>query len=195
MKVIEVDMDGVCVDIYSYIEEKVKSEGYKDFTFDNIKTYNMVNSGIGCPRVVIQKYFFDEKVFEECTISEQAIEFFKWVNTLEDTVLVIHSHATKSEILDAKREIVKVLDEEGIIYKLQLDSTPMKRMLKDSYIVIEDSLDNLYSSTADIKILFKQHHNKRENNQNFEDLYEELYMEAIDFTGIKENLIRDGLVG
>ena len=179
----EIDLHGVIADLYSYIEEQIINEGYKDFSFQNVKNYEVMNSGIGCPKVIIDKYINSVDSFLNCKPYEGALEFIDWVKSKPDVDVVIHSFAVNTFIGDAITEWCKQYIPDC---ELILDIGIAKKMLS-SDVCIEDSLENLSRSVAAIKYIRRQHHNREEYNHKWARVFDEsLVVET--FEDIKKDL-------
>lgn len=171
--VVEIDIDGTLADIYTPIENKIK-ESYNDFSFDNIKDYTMKNSGVGCPRVILYKWLNNPEIYKLTQPYKGAIELLQFFDK-NKVKIVLNSKCENDKLAESKTEWIKLLLEKaGCTADIVLDdSIGSKKMHKEAYITIEDSLGNLKRSYADIKFIVDRHHNKEENNKEYSNLFYE----------------------
>lgn len=171
----EIDQDGVLCDIYTVMEKKIRDEGYKNYSTENIRRYDMKNSGIGCPRVVLQRYLYKEDIYTEALPYEGAVEFVSWLLSNGQEV-IIH---TRSSLEQYNRKIKWLNDFQSMVtsgtFLVQIDTeTELKNMLESADCTIEDSLGDLNRSPSDMRFLVNRHHNHKEYNMEYAPLFNEI---------------------
>lgn len=187
---IEIDLDGVIADIYSPVERLIKGEGYHNFTFDNVKTYEAKEPNIGCPRVEMNKWFNRPEIYNIIEPYKGVEELISWL--LRNKVKVVINTKSTIEVEEGKRVWIEALKhriKDGKIHYIIETSAGLKKMLKNSRVLIEDSLENIRRSPAETKFLISRHHNKKENNLKYISLFEdnELYVIS-EYSEIKNRL-------
>ena len=168
---LEIDMDGVLVDIHSYIEKKVREEGYSSFSFDDVKKYDL-SGDIGVPRSVVKKYFLSEDVFLNSEPMAGAVEFMAWVKSLPEVFVTLHTFCASGIVSVKSKWVAEHFGLDNLIICADTDVED-KIMLK-SDIVVEDCLSNLKASSSPTKVLFSRPYNSLEHNADFTTLFDSI---------------------
>lgn len=171
---IECDLDATLADIYTPAEKFIKMEGYENFKFSNVRTYEGKHSGIGCPRVVRLKWLLEPKIYELAKLYEGAYEFVDKITSYQNVDFTINSKSPEKCRVAKTDFFNRVFPKKDNLHFLLDTSDGIKKML-DADVLIEDCLDNLQRSTANVKILINRSHNALKYNQKYKDLFEELY--------------------
>lgn len=157
--IIEIDADGVLLDVYTPAEEYLKNLGY-DFCFErDITSYSM--SELGEKREIVLKALTEPECRKAAFPYFGAQQFLKELSDFakfRPVDIVIHTSEYNRYCVPIKKQILRQLI--GPL-PIKIDvCLGDKKMYPNSVLVIEDCLDNLDRSDAPYKICFAHSHNK-----------------------------------
>lgn len=177
-KLIEVDVDGVLLDPYTPAEKWLSAKGY-DITFEKCTSYSLKELGeLSKPA---KTALIHPVVRSNSKPYQGAAKFLRQLAAMANEFywdVVLHSSEFVIECVPIKNRLIDELIEGTPIHK-HIELGP-KHMLKDSFICVEDCLDNLHSSDAPIKICRKQFHNTAGYTDSDISLYTASYDEMLD---------------
>lgn len=160
MNIIELDVDGVLLDVYTPVEKYLASQGLY-FSFKNsVRTWGMRETGNLRP--VLLKLLTDAEIRKNADWYDGAVKFVDYMSKFckrHDYKLVLNTHEfnySAAQIKANKLEELKSAVSED--FDINIQCGPCKEML-NSYICIDDSLENICRSTAEYPLLFNSFHN------------------------------------
>lgn len=93
-------------------------------------------------------------------VEEAFIDLSKIVEA--DSDILVHTHMFIESIMEAKTKwLDDIRKDTGVNFRIEFTVGPEKKPKKDSLILIEDGVHNLYKSNADYKFLVRRPHNTR----------------------------------
>ena len=186
----EFDLDGVLCDIHSALEKRIQALGYKDYRADNIKRYDMKNSGIGCPRAVLMQNLYSPQIYDEAQPMQYAVDLVSWIlkNGHEVVINTLCTQEQSKKKLEWIGNFQSKIDGGTCLVLLNKDYG-VKQMTQDADVCIEDCIDNIRRSPASTKILLKAPYNRLENNRDSMDVFEEAIY-ADDLLMVKKELVK-----
>lgn len=166
IRVVEVDADGVILNIHQHLNAYV-ADLMSDFDGDeHIESWGMQELNNYHPDLKGRclKLFSDEGFMTSIKPFDKGVMSLRYLDYLQryysHLLIVVNTHCYKSD-LSAKREVwlSECFKEWGVGIPIITCSGPEKTMLDSTY-VIDDNADNLKNSTADYKFLVKRGHNR-----------------------------------
>ena len=159
-RIVECDVDGVLLDIYTPVEEALKRQGI-EFSFkDSVKTWGMKE--IGPLRNTIIPMLLDAELRSQAQWMTGAKDFVKQLSDLCEQLgytLVLNTHERYYATAKVKLSLLQELAAETEVnFEINVQCGYVKEMLK-SYICIDDSLDNIVRSKSKNPLLFNSFHN------------------------------------
>lgn len=169
-KIVELDVDGVIGDLYSPIEKIIRTEfPDKNFRFEkDVKSFGM--KGVD-PKIKkrIFELFKDPEIIKNEPLYSGCKTFLKKLYAISkknNFDIVIHTHMLDKYVAEARKtwleSLITSLRLDGV--KVVIDCGKEKNMFKGTYYVVEDCIENLKKSDAQIKILLDRPHNNEKTN-------------------------------
>lgn len=161
-KILELDVDGVLLDVYTPVELYLSLNG-QNFSFaENIKTWGMSECGPVVSKE-LKKLIVDPELRGQATFYNGAIDFLYEIykySKQKNMQLVLNSHEFRRDTAKVKQHIIEnMLSTSGLSdIKYNISSGLNKEML-NSYICIDDSIPNIETSKAKYRILYGMFHN------------------------------------
>lgn len=160
MDIVEVDVDGVLLDVYTPVENYLKQQGL-NFSFEkSVKTWSMKETGNLRPMLL--KLLTDADTRKYAMWYKGAVEF---VSALADECkkqgykLVLNTHEFNIPCANVKVEKLNELRElTGADFETNIQCGYKKEML-DSLVCVDDSLENICRSPSKNPLLFNTFHN------------------------------------
>ena len=160
LNIVEIDVDGVLLDVYTPVEEHLRQQGLR-FSFEkSVKTWSMKETGNLRP--VLLKLLTDADTRKYATWYPGAVEF---ISVLADKCreqgykLVLNTHEFNMPCANVKVEKLKELRAlTGARFETNIQCSYNKEML-DSLICVDDSLENICRSPSKNPLLFNSFHN------------------------------------
>lgn len=160
MNIIELDVDGVLLDVYTPVEKYLASQGLYFSFKDSVRTWGMRETGILRPMLL--KLLTDAEIRKNADWYDGAVNFVEYIARFckrHNYKLVLNTHESNYAAAKVKLDKLEGLKSEVIEdFDINVQCGPCKEML-NSYICIDDSLDNICRSTAKHPILFNSFHN------------------------------------
>lgn len=161
-KIIECDVDGVLLDIYTPIEVALEKRG-TPFSFEReVRTWGMTECGGRAKE--LKALLSDPELRSQSHFYIGAIDFLRNLNLICNNrgwVLALNSHEWRIDTANVKAQI---LDNLRLTYPylsnvcINISKGTKKEML-NSYIVIDDAIPNIEQSVATHRILYGMFHN------------------------------------
>jgi 5'(3')-deoxyribonucleotidase len=184
---IEIDVDGVLANLLDNDELKIMlADAYPGYTEDCILEYDFANIHASHPIAaqIIRNSFSDADYMRNLPAYEGVVEGFEILSTVPEIDVCIHTLVTGGyDVIKARKEWIEEIKPNNFRY--QIDHMN-KTMFNDSFIVVEDSPENLERSNATHKILIAHGYNKKYANEHPEIHVVNNFYEA---TAIIEKLI------
>lgn len=166
VKTIEIDVDGVLADLFGNKElKKMLKNAYPGWKPEIIKEYNFAHLKTTHPEAynIILNSFKNASYMRSLPAYHGVEEGFTRLATLaQNTQLDICIHTLifgGMEVIKARKDWLDDLQlPEHVRYQIDHEE---KRMFKGSFVIIEDSPDNLERSNAKHKILISQSYNQK----------------------------------
>ena len=159
-KIVEVDVDGVLLDIYSPVEQYLSKRGIP-FSFEsNVITWGMTECG-GLEKD-LKKLLIDPKLRSESTFYPNAVQFVKDIATIakdRNWRLVFNSHEFRKDTAKIKAKIIEDLISDNNLVADYVVSCGVHKEMLNSHICIDDSIPNIEASKAKHRIIFGMFHN------------------------------------
>lgn len=161
--IVEIDVDGVIANIHNGLNKSVSAKFGIDFNGErDICTWSMKELDSDVRKFIFSQFnnpdFISGLDYLDCSL-EALILIDILVRKLKGR-LVINTNIN-SPCREAREEWLKTLIKtSGIKAECITESNPVKNMLEDSHVVIEDNADNLRNSTAPYKFLIRRGHNR-----------------------------------
>ena len=160
MNIIELDVDGVLLDVYTPVEKYLASQGLYFSFKDSVRTWGMRETGILRPMLL--KLLTDAEIRKNADWYDGAVNFVEYIARFckrHNYKLVLNTHESNYAAAKVKLDKLEGLKKEVTEdFDINVQCSPCKEML-NSYICIDDSLDNICRSTAKCPILFNSFHN------------------------------------
>lgn len=174
---IECDLDATLADIYTPAEKYIWNEGYPDFRFTQVKTYEGKHGGIACPRVVRLKWLTEPIIYKTAELYPGVNKAIGYLMKNKDIYFHINS-STDEKCVVAKERFIrdkfKPLVNHPDRFGYTLDIGFEKRML-DMDVIIEDCLENIRKSNSRLKIIIDRSHNVEKYNPTYQDVFDTSY--------------------
>ena len=159
--IIELDVDGVLLDIYTPVEKYLSLCGI-DFRFErDASSYSL--DELGDLRNPVKKALTDADMRCRALFYDGAVDFLTALCQFADdnglTVLLHTSEYNAASAAEKKKKLDYLQSKTHISFDYIIEKGD-KIMLPNTLICIDDSVDNLKRSNAPIKILYAQFHNK-----------------------------------
>lgn len=160
MNIIELDVDGVLLDVYTPVEKYLASQGLHFSFKDSVRTWGMKETGNLRPMLL--KLLTDAEIRKNADWYDGAVAFVDYLAKLckrHNYKLVLNTHEFNYEA--AKVKVDKLEELKSAVsddFDINVQCGPCKEML-NSYICIDDSLENICRSTAKYPLLFDSFHN------------------------------------
>ena len=180
MFTVVVDVDDVLIDLNKSVEKKLQRKGYKDFSVNNIYTYDLnksiditqlppskqelVDNGLGCYRGYILDCYRDVDVFNTACICKNAINGMKVLAS--NFNVIINSLSCTSSICSYKLSLYdRYFNYPNVGCNLMVGVS--KPIFSEAFAVFDDSIEELlrYSDNT-IKILVDRPQNRELFNKN-----------------------------
>lgn len=166
-RVIDCDVDGVLLDIYTPIEKMLSESGY-DIKFErDCTTWGM--QSLGEVRPLVLTAFTDPNIrakAEWYPYAESMLMALSRFASQQGFRVILNTHETNPACADIKytkcKSIISKLGVHNVGINVQVGGK--KAQLEDSKICIEDSLPNLIASPAYLKFLVPHKHNSPKTN-------------------------------
>lgn len=165
-KILECDVDGVLLDIYTPAEIYFNNITDGNFKFANeVKTWGMTE--LGNRRGIALESLTNSEVRKGAKFYNGAVEFVRGLCTVTNDrgyEVVLNTVESNSQCAYVKNKILtNFMNEVGRHFTINIQVGRQKEMLI-SDIVIEDSIPNIERSTARIKLLKDMFHNTSRYN-------------------------------
>ena len=172
-KVIEIDVDGVLLDLLNNPDlKRMLSEAYPEYTEDCIRDYDFGHMREENPlaHAIIRSSFSNAKYMRNIPMYDGVREGFERLVKMNGLDICIHTLVTGGyDVMKARREWIEEFKGEMPI-RYQIDHMH-KQMFDRPFIVIEDSPINLANSNAIHKIMIAHNYNKQ-----FAENHPEIYV-------------------
>lgn len=161
--IMEIDVDGVIADIHNGLNSYVSKKFGIDFSGErDIHTWGMKELDPDVRKYVLQLFnspeFIGNLKYLDCSL--EALILIDIMLRKLGGKIVLNTNIN-SACKEAREDWLKTLIKtSGIKAECITDSNPVKNMLKDSYIVVEDNAENLRNSNAPYKFLIRRGHNR-----------------------------------
>lgn len=171
MRLIECDVDGVLLDIWTPVEAYYRERGVHFSFEEEVKSFGMME--LGNRRREVLNLLCDSEIRKRCTFysgSDIFIAMLLGIAVQRRYSVVLNTHERDMAVAEVKRSLL--VDFEGRVGRLlgrdvtgvlssNISIGGTKEML-NSYVVIDDAVPNLNRSKADYKLLFDRFHNRYE---------------------------------
>lgn len=164
MVVIELDVDGVLLDTYSGLTDKLK-DFYPDFNAErDIHSWSMLelNNLKQGLRSEVFKLFSDVDYMSSLPFYSDALESLKKLSDYcitHNAKIMLNTLMFTQEIADKRISFFEdVFRTNGI--KAEITAPVNEKSQLNAYIIVEDNVDNLSKSSAEHKILIRHGHNR-----------------------------------
>ena len=160
MGIVEIDVDGVLLDIYTPVENYLRQQGLQFSFVERVKTWSMKETGNLRP--VLIKLLTDADIRKSANWYPGADIFVKELSDKCREMgykLVLNTHEFNIPCANVKVEKLKELSEiTGVEFVQNVQCGYRKEML-DSLICVDDSLENICRSPAKNPLLYNSFHN------------------------------------
>lgn len=112
-RLIEVDVDGVLLDIHSALENKLHEMGFTKFSMENVRTYDFNRSlgssafilpTLGVTSDIIFNQLKNVEIFRKAKPDWDAIEFIKHIAANDDIEFIIHTSSLDETVTEEKKK-------------------------------------------------------------------------------------------
>lgn len=187
-KIIECDVDGVLLDIYTPVEEYLNSPkvNYK-FSFENeVKTWGMTE--LGAKRYFVLEHLTNSVLRGRAKFYDGAVEFIRGICDKakeKGYEVVLNTVESNSACAYEKNKLlVDFRAKVGRSFTINVQSYKRNKEMLCSDIVIEDSIPNIERSNARVKILKNMFHNRTNYN-----IIKTDYIRCNDYTDIYNTVV------
>lgn len=160
MNIVEVDVDGVLLDVYTPVEEHLRRQGLRFSFAESVKTWSMKETGNLRPMLL--KLLTDADTRKYANWYSGADIFVKALSDKCNELgykLVLNTHEFNIPCANVKAAKLKELKElTGAKFVSNVQCGYSKEML-DSIICVDDSLENICRSPSKDPLLFNSFHN------------------------------------
>jgi len=151
---VEIDMDGVTLDIYGPLESAVRVK-FPDFSMSQVKTWAM-NELEEEVRNEIMRLFFDRDFMGSLQMYAEAEEAMRLMKQSGHTLMINTSVCGNGNMNVRLRQLDVIAEHTDFV---QVSSFPSKPMLQNADVTIDDHIGNMHKSKTPVKILITQNHN------------------------------------
>ena len=180
MRLIECDVDGVLLDIWTPVEVYYREKGVHFSFEEEVKSFGMME--LGNRRREVLNLLCDSEIRKRCIFYNGADSFIAMLVGIvrqRGYSVVLNTHERDKDVAEVKRNLLVAFEKRvGMLVGYDVSGVlgcnigigGTKEML-NSYVVIDDAIPNLKRSTADYKLLFDRFHNRYEVAEGMQRVY------------------------
>lgn len=166
--IVEIDVDGVLLDIYTPIELYLYVNG-RSFSFsEKVKTWGMSECGYMYSKE-LKKLLVDPELRSQAQFYDGALDFVYEMDKYakrRGMQVVLNSHEYRMDTAKVKQRILEGMISKCGFYDILINiSKGFSKEMLDSYICIDDAIPNIERSTAKYRILYGMFHNVPDYNR------------------------------